>query len=271
MWIGTVLSAQYFGVVLGSVFWGRLSDFLGVRRVYILLLVLDTVLFSLSAVTTSPEFLAVVRGLAGFCAIMPLGIAWVSAAAPPEKQMQAFTLLMVFVLTGFISGAVISGAFGQIKTDFFLEDSSWFSGVIVSAVMCVIVLLLIVLGTAPPKARAVGEEQGKPEGVLQATMTIEFLACAFTSFLGAQEGGVSMVAMTTLLTSAEPLGFGLSEGQMGLANISTACAVMGSSLFFAGWLSARTHPQQRVVVLGIATNTCLLMMTLIMYSWNESG
>eukprot|EP01045_Picozoa_sp_COSAG04_P029264 COSAG04_NODE_4765_length_1904_cov_1.177285_2_plen_203_part_00 len=62
--IGIILSAQYFGVVVGSIFWGRLSDFLGVRRIYVVLLILDAVLFTLSAVSTSPLFLAIMRGLA---------------------------------------------------------------------------------------------------------------------------------------------------------------------------------------------------------------
>ena len=78
MYIGAILSAQYTGVVIGSIFWGRLSDFMGIRRIYLVLLVLDFILFALSAVMTSALGLLIVRGAAGFCAIMPLGTAWVS-------------------------------------------------------------------------------------------------------------------------------------------------------------------------------------------------
>ena len=105
LFVGLILSAQYTGVVIGSVFWGRLSDFFGVRLVYLILLGLDTVLFALSAVMTSAVGLLIVRLCAGFCAIMPLGSAWVSATAPPDKQMQAFTFLFISIIGGFVSGA----------------------------------------------------------------------------------------------------------------------------------------------------------------------
>lgn len=77
---------------------GCRSDFLGVRKIYIMLLVLDIALFVASACMVDAFWLTVVRFLAGFCAIMPIGTAWVSATAPPEKQMQVrfygvFTLL----------------------------------------------------------------------------------------------------------------------------------------------------------------------------------
>ena len=53
MYIGAILSAQYTGVVIGSIFWARLSDFMGIRRIYLVLLVQDFILFALSAVMTS--------------------------------------------------------------------------------------------------------------------------------------------------------------------------------------------------------------------------
>eukprot|EP01045_Picozoa_sp_COSAG04_P044575 COSAG04_NODE_15195_length_540_cov_0.748299_1_plen_87_part_00 len=42
-------------------------------------------------------------------------------------------------------------------------------------------------------------------------------------------------------------------------------------MFFAGWLSSRTHPQQRVVVLGMGTNSVLAVMVAVMISWHSSG
>ena len=70
VFIGLVLSAQYTGVVIGAIFWGRLSDYFGVRRIYILLLVLDAVLFFLSAIVEDHVQLIIIRGLAGFCGLL---------------------------------------------------------------------------------------------------------------------------------------------------------------------------------------------------------
>ena len=94
-WLGFILSAQYFGVVVGSIFWGLVADYCGVRKVYLVLLFADTILFFMSGLCESVLTLVLVRCAAGFCAIMPLGTAWVSATAPPDKQMVAFTFLFI--------------------------------------------------------------------------------------------------------------------------------------------------------------------------------
>ena len=184
LFIGAILSAQYSGVVIGSVFWGRISDFLGVRRIYLILLALDTLLFALSAVMTSAVGLLVVRGLAGFCAIMPLGTAWVSATAPPEKQMQAFTFLFVSIIGGFISGSAIGGVMGTFKTSIFLEDSGWFVALLCSTGLVVVAFFVVLLGTAAPPKPTGDEVEAKPEGVREATANVEFVACAMVGFLG---------------------------------------------------------------------------------------
>jgi len=184
LFIGAILSAQYSGVVIGSVFWGRISDFLGVRRIYLILLALDTLLFALSAVMTSAVGLLIVRGLAGFCAIMPLGTAWVSATAPPEKQMQAFTFLFVSIIGGFISGSAIGGVMGTFKTSIFLADSGWFVALLCSTGLVVVAFFVVLLGTAAPPKPTGDEVEAKPEGVREATANVEFVACAMVGFLG---------------------------------------------------------------------------------------
>eukprot|EP01043_Picozoa_sp_COSAG02_P066082 COSAG02_NODE_10170_length_2003_cov_2.059874_2_plen_271_part_01 len=181
MYIGAILSAQYTGVVIGSIFWGRLSDFFGIRRCYLILLVLDCILFMLSSMMTSALGLLIVRAAAGFCAIMPLGTAWVSACAPPEKQMQAFTFLFISIIMGFISGSAIGGVVGTVKTDLFLQDSGWFAAVLTSAILVLVVLFIVWFGTsAPPKVDQ--GEQPKPEGVKNATANLEFVRTTLLSF-----------------------------------------------------------------------------------------
>ena len=135
------------------------------------------------------------RALAGFCAMMPLGVAWISAAAPPDKQLAAFTGLFVCVMLGIISGSAIGAVVGSVKTDIILDDSGWFGAVMVSAVLVLVVLFVILFGTAAPTELAKGEEPAKPEGVRNAVMNIEFFACTIIGFLGASEGGVIMVLM----------------------------------------------------------------------------
>jgi|EP01043_Picozoa_sp_COSAG02_P021353 hypothetical protein len=72
-------------------------------------------------------------------------------------------------------------------------------------------------------------------------------------FLGANEGGLISVVISSIMVSAPPIGYGYSEGAMGGIFVGIASTILFSSLVFAKWLEKRTHPQQRCVLLGIAT------------------
>jgi hypothetical protein len=61
------------------------------------------------------------------------------------------------------------------------------------------------------------------------------------------------VVISSLMVSAAPIGYGYSEGAMGGIFVCIASTILLSSLVFAKWLERRTHPQQRCVLLGMAT------------------
>lgn len=272
VWIGAIMSAQYFGVCVGSVFWGYVADHFGVRKVYLVLLLLDVFFFALSSMMTNIVSLFVVRTLAGFCAIMPLGSAWISATAPPERMMQAFTYLVASILLGFIIGSAMGGAAGQIKTGIGMGDGGWFAGLMSSALLCLVVFFVILLGTAPPPKVAKAESpKTKKEGLVSAMANVKFFACCVTAFLGANEGGMFLVITTSLLTSASPDGFGYDSSLMGLVWVGIATVILLSSLFFTDWLGKRSHPLQRIVLLGTACTCIISIMGLVMLSWDLNG
>ena len=72
-------------------------------------------------------------------------------------------------------------------------------------------------------------------------------------FLGANEGGLISVVISSIMVSEPPMGYGYTEGAMGGIFVGIASTILLSSLVFEKWLEHRTHPQQRVVLLGIAT------------------
>jgi MFS family permease len=271
LWVGAILSAQYTAVVIGSMFWGRVADYVGIRKVYIVLLVLDILFFSLSAVVTTVEGLLVCRFFAGFSAIMPLGTAWISASCPPEKMNLAFSLLVPSVLAGFIFGSAIGGAVGNLKTGVGVGEGGWFAAVMVSTFLVCAALFVIVFGTAPPPARKVNEEKPKPEGVKKVTLTVGFFACCLTSFLGSNEGGVMMVMISLVLSTEAPDGYAYSQAGVGLVFVCLASCLLVSSLGFAAFLDKRTHALQRIVLLGGATLAITMWFSIMTISWESNG
>lgn len=270
-WIGAILSAQYTAVVIGSAFWGRMADFVGVRKVYLLLLVLDVIFFTLSAFCTTVESLLICRFFAGFSAIMPLGTAWISATCPPEKINTAFSFLVPSVLGGFICGSAIGATAGQLKTGIGMGDGGWFAAVMVSTLLVCVVLFIILCGTAPPPVRKAEDEKVVPEGVKDATCTVSFFACCLTSFLGANEGGAMMVMISMVLATDGPDGFSYSQSQVSGVFVTLASVLLFSSVIFSAFLDKRTHALQRIVLLGFATVSITLLITLMMASWQSEG
>eukprot|EP00931_Biecheleriopsis_adriatica_P107087 TRINITY_DN81421_c0_g1_i1.p1 TRINITY_DN81421_c0_g1~~TRINITY_DN81421_c0_g1_i1.p1 ORF type:complete len:501 (-),score=83.58 TRINITY_DN81421_c0_g1_i1:29-1492(-) len=265
-WVGLILSAQYGGVFIGSLFWGRMSDYCGVRFVYIMLLALDVILFAASAFMTTVEGLLIMRFLAGFVALVPLGVVWISAAAPPDQMTKSFALLIVAVLGGIIAGSAIGGTFGQIKSGIGIGDGGFFSAVAFSAVLVAIALVITVLGTSSPPKQEKGEAP-KPEGVRNATTNIEFFAACLTTFLGAQEGQASMVYVNYIL----PLKYGWSQSAISLLFIVNCSGLLASSIFFAAWLEKRTLPLQRIVLLGFTCCLWMLLHTVLGVSYELAG
>jgi len=53
--------------------------------------------------------------------------------------------------------------------------------------------------------------------------------------------------------------------------VGIASCILFSSLVFAKWLDRHTHPQQRVVCLGIATLTTTSALAVVMVAWEEGG
>jgi hypothetical protein len=87
----------------------------------------------------------------------------------------------------------------------------------------------------------------------QAMAVLLWVVMAACHGAGANEGGLISVVISSLMVSAAPIGYGYSEGAMGGIFVCIASTILLSSLVFAKWLERRTHPQQRCVLLGMAT------------------
>lgn len=247
-WVGAVLSAQYTGVVVGSYFWGRLADFQGIKKVYLLVLALDIVLFFATGLVTNVFALLAVRILAGFCALMPLGTAWIAAACPLHLQMKAFSWLVCALVIGYMCGSSIGGTMGQLESGIGVGTGGWFSASALSACLVIVVFLIIWLGTASPK-KSTHKEKPQPKGVMKATLTVEFFASCISGFLTFNEVGVLNTMLVLILTAPRDRGYEYSRGQVSLVFFAGSGSILASLFFWSDWLGKRTVPEQRIVLL----------------------
>ena len=109
--------------------------------------------------------------------------------------------------------------------------------------------------------------ESKPEGVKDAVTTLEFFTCCITAFLCQNEAGV----ITLIMTASLVWGFGYTTSGMSVIFAICASNLLVSSVAFAPWISGRTTPQQRVVILLFMTNIMIVANFLLLYMWQSDG
>ena len=77
VWLGLIVSVQYAALTLGSQFFGAVCDRRDPKQVMVAVLAADVVLFFLSGVAPTVEWMVVVRAGAGFFTPLPIGTAWI--------------------------------------------------------------------------------------------------------------------------------------------------------------------------------------------------
>lgn len=113
--VGNILTAQYLAVVIGQVAVAALSDVIGRRRVIVIVMVFDAILFASTGFTKDVTALIVLRLLAGFAAPVALGISYVAAVSfglPPAKAQLNFAYVGISFNLGTLIGAATGGLLG---------------------------------------------------------------------------------------------------------------------------------------------------------------
>ena len=79
-WLGTITTAQYLGVIIGSYLFGKLSDTHGRKAAIEWALLGDVLFFLLTANAFSPVFLTIIRFFTGMATPLTATLAWISDA-----------------------------------------------------------------------------------------------------------------------------------------------------------------------------------------------
>ena len=145
VWLGAIISCQYIGVTIGSQYFGNLCDRLGPKKVMMIVLFMDVLLFFFTGISPNVYAMVAFRFFAGFFTPMPVsrpvggkmptrmtlrslshgttrhgtarqvGTAWIGICVPDDQKAKAFHKNTLALLSGFISGT----ALGALAADLF--------------------------------------------------------------------------------------------------------------------------------------------------------
>jgi MFS family permease len=169
IWIGAVQTAQYCGVICGSIILGRAADTFGRRITMAVALMGDVVFFALTSIAPSVGLLIAVRFFAGVFTPLVASIAWVNDAAQGDQRVLAKNMAAwaVTMSLGFMIGSAVGGSLGQ---GYF----GWLTGHLLSAGLALLALCYVVWVQAPPRK----DSDVKPLNLDKICRSPEFLAMA---------------------------------------------------------------------------------------------
>mmetsp|Transcript_2987 Transcript_2987/g.7559 ORF Transcript_2987/g.7559 Transcript_2987/m.7559 type:complete len:482 (+) Transcript_2987:23-1468(+) len=162
--VGTILTANFLGQMLGTPLLGGFADRFGPKRALLVSMFGNAIFFSLSAFMTNVPALSAVRFFGAMCNAIGGGQKWIIDASTPLHRESVMSLLVLTFLVAFLAGAGIGAATG-----------SWLIGCMITAVASAIAGVVLVFLKEPrtdahrAQARA-DNEAAKGRGEAVATM-----------------------------------------------------------------------------------------------------
>jgi MFS family permease len=147
-WVGIILTGQFIAVVIGQVVLGAISERLGRRRVLVLVMGMDAILFGLT-LFTKPVSLFCVRVAVGLLPVS-LSISWVtdvSASKPRPVYARKFAHVGLAFNLGGLLGAACGGLLGPER---------WVVANVLSAAPCALACVWALLSSDPVSVLAEG-------------------------------------------------------------------------------------------------------------------
>ncbi len=214
--------------------WGMVSDSLGRVRTMRLALALAAVMTTASALTATPLYLGIARGLAGACfaAAIPASLIYIGDTVPAHRRQRDVTDLMVGVALGTAVASVGAGVLAQLL--------SWRIAFVVTGLGALALVAALRHLAEPPRTRMHRHPLAPLVQVVLDGPARLVLALAFV------EGAVLLGMLTLLPPAVEAAG-------VGAALAGAVTAVYGVAVFgFARVVGAMSHRLQtsRLIALG---------------------
>lgn len=147
-WLGAILTAQYAGVVVGSILFGYLSDKMGRLEAVLLALAGDAVMFAVSGFADSALALFVIRLIAGTSTPISCSVAYLVDHVSEKERPKAMSLLSAALIGGFLVGSAGASA---------MANAGFMAVCLTSSGIAFAALLAIWLGNRDAASPAAGE------------------------------------------------------------------------------------------------------------------
>ena len=236
LWLGAIMTAQAFGVVLGTMLVGTLSDMYGRKKLGIYSMIGDGIFFFLSGSMTTPLGMLIVRFVAGMFCPIPCAYGWVIDVSP-EANVRAKRLgfTTAFIMGGMFFGFSVAGVVGE----FF----GMLYAMLIPAVLALINAFFILLFVPTPgqdlerrkntynnlkkkdDAKKNGRKKPNPSPVIK---TGAWKSVSLVNFaVGLQVGHFTAVAMMMMVKK-----HGLTPSGLAIFNVSTICVMILANAYF---------------------------------------
>ena len=246
MWTGVINSAQFVGVVIGCLLWGYISDRRGPRFSLLVTVSADAAIFTATAFAREPGMLLLLRFLVGAFSPLVPSLAYLFEAVPMELTANAIAAYSFAVIFGLALGNASVSLYDAI---------GWRGLGLLSGGLA---LGALVFGALALRATRAGEDarrRAKPQGVLAALRSGNFITHAYTGFAC----GFFLIGRDSLLAVDLLMRFGFDAGLVGLVFLSAPASFIVAN-FVVPPLVAR-HPIQLLITVGtaVAAASCALL------------
>jgi DHA1 family multidrug resistance protein-like MFS transporter len=247
---GLVLFAQYLGVTVGSITFGRVADVISRKVAIQIACAGDVVFFLLTGFAPTIQMLIACRVLAGLFTPLVPSISWIIDSGKGRsdviaKNMGVWSFTMSLSL---MCGSIVGGLLGA---------DNWILANGICAVLAFLALVVVSLATAPPRADATAA----PEGLDVVTRQSEFHALMMLNL-------VLGLAMTgSIVASALILAYQLGASPVEIALFFTSVAVVHSVINLTLLPQSMKRYESVIPALLAVLAVSLISMTLLCFDF----
>jgi MFS family permease len=188
-WVGAIQTVQYFGVLCGSLIFGRIADLRGRKFAIQIALSGDVILFFGTGLAPDAIHLCIVRFLVGCFTPLVSSIAWANDAGQGDpiltgKIMSSWAMTMSLA---FLCGGIVGGLMGY---------KLWFYEHLICSIIAFFSLIFVSTQEEPPRS----DKKVKPQGLDVVIRSSEFISlCALQFMVGVSFTG--NIVVSTLIAS----------------------------------------------------------------------
>ena len=252
--VGFVLFAQYFGVTVGSLTFGRVADVISRKVAIQIACAGDVVFFLLTGFAPTIQLLITCRVLAGLFTPLVPSISWIIDSGKGHsdivaKNMGIWSMSMSLSL---MCGSIVGGLLGA---------ANWALANGICSALAFIALIVVSTTTAPPRPNAAA----KPQGLDVVTKQVEFHALMILNFIL----GVAMTG--SIIAGALILAFQLNASPVEIAIFFTFVSVAHSIINLTLLPQSMLRYKSVVPAIFVALALSIITMALLCFDFSYTS